>query len=53
MKFVFAELYGCIADYPGCDYDSECPGDEKCCRTHCDYYECDADSGEVCNNYSR
>ncbi|KAF6035317.1 hypothetical protein EB796_006366 [Bugula neritina] len=32
---------GCIADYVGCRYDSECEEDEKCCmNTNCGYKKC-------------
>jgi len=31
----------CIADAPGCDFDSQCPGTEKCClNSVCKYKEC-------------
>ena len=33
-----AVLVYCILDYLGCGYDNVCPGDGKCCRTHCGYY---------------
>jgi len=52
VPFMFVDPFGrdCWADYIGCDYDSECPDDEKCCKTSCGYYDCDPKAGQVCKN---
>lgn len=35
--------HGCLADYIGCQFDSECDGANKCCKNmHCGYNDCQA-----------